>query len=294
MPCPCLCGRTEIGPRPHQPLALWPWSLVIVTGDRATWPTTWPCSSATMESVSSLASRNARTMNCSVWLVCGASAKAAMVTASIAAMSFVVSCRSWMVMVFCVPCSKYRTAWACRRVAPPGFRAAPRADFAVTAIRLQSTHAFAPAALRAALASGGSAQGPSPPRELGAPRCRRTVDAGSARPAPRRNGRSWRTRWCLLRQVVRMRAVLNAGGSRPSRHEGRFTDIPPGIAMELPRHASRPAPQGAAGAFSLVVGWLTWPASVGEPVLPSCGDAEPALPPFDAVRPKASLCCCES
>ncbi|MCH2219226.1 MAG: hypothetical protein MK097_02720, partial [Dechloromonas sp.] len=68
----------------------------------------------------------------------------------------------------------------------------------------------------------------------------------------------WRTRWRLLRQVVQVRAVLNAGGSCPSRHEGRFTDNPPGIAMELPRHASRAAPQGAAGAFSPVVGWLTW------------------------------------
>ena len=112
--------------------------------------------------------------------------------------------------------------------------------------------------------------------------------------APPRWTVHWRTRWSLLRQVVRMRAVLNAGGSRPSRHEGRFTDIPPGIAMELPRHASRPAPQGAAGVFSLVVGWLTWPTSVGESVQPSCGDAEPALSPFGAVRPKASLCCCES
>ena len=130
---------------------------------------------------------------------------------------------------------------------------------------------------------------------LGAPQCCRTGRAGSARPVPRRNGRSWRTRWCLLRQVVRMRAVLNAGGSRPSRHEGRFSDIPPDIAMELPRHASRPAPQGAAGTFSLVVGWLTWPASVGEPVLPSCGDAELAMAPFGlGGRPKASLGCCES
>jgi len=60
-----------------------------------------------------------------------------------------------------------------------------------------------------------------------------------------------------------MRAVLNAGGSRPSRHEGQFTDNPPGIAMELPCHASKPAPQGVAGAFSPVVGWLTWPASGG-------------------------------
>jgi len=50
-------------------------------------------------------------------------------------------------------------------------------------------HAFAPAALRAALASRGWAQGPSPPRRLGAPRYHRTGCAGSGRPVPRRNGR---------------------------------------------------------------------------------------------------------
>ena len=91
-----------------------------------------------------------------------------------------------------------------------------------------------------------------------------------------------------------MRTVLDAGGSCPSRHEGRFTDNPPGIAMELPRHASKPAPQGAAGAFSLVVGGMTWPASMCEPEKHSCGDVEPALSPFGAVRPKASLSRCES
>src|SRR3546814_1965558 len=79
-----------------------------------------------------------------------------------------------------------------------------------------------------------------------------------ALPISRWAGR-WRTRWHLLRQVVQMRVFLNAGGSCPSRHERRFTDNPPGIAMELPCHASRPAPQGAVGAFSPVVGWLTWP-----------------------------------
>src|SRR3546814_2116110 len=74
---------------------------------------------------------------------------------------------------------------------------------------------------------------------------------GPASAPPRWAGR-WRTRWHLLRQVVQMRVFLNAGGSCPSRHERRFTDNPPGIAMELPCHASRPAPQGAVGAFSPV------------------------------------------
>ncbi len=130
--------------------------------------------------------------------------------------------------------------------------------------------ACAPAALRL------------PPGEslAGYPR-RAMLGASSMRPnrlrwiglasAPPRWSQRWQTRWRLLRQVVRMRAVLNAGGSCPSRHEGRFTDNPPGIAMELPRHASRPAPKGAARAFSLVVGWLTWPASGGVPEMPSGG-----------------------
>ena len=151
------------------------------------------------------------------------------------------------------------------------------------------------AALRAALASGGKPCGLSPPRDAWRPSMRpnRLRRIGPASAPPRWPG-CWRTRWRLLRQVVRMRAVLNAGGSCPSRHEGWFTDNPPGIAMELPHHASRPAPQGAAGAFSPVVGWLTWPASGGEPEKPSGSDAEPAPSPFGAVRPKASLPRCES
>ena len=156
-------------------------------------------------------------------------------------------------------------------------------------------HAFAPAALRASLASGGKPCGLSPPRDAWRPSMppNRLHRIGPASAPPRWAGR-WRTRWRSLRQVVQVRAVLDAGGSCPSRHEGRFTDYPPGIAMELPRHASRPAPQGAAGAFSPVIGCLTWPASAGEPEKPSGGDAESAPSPFGAVRPKASLSRCES
>ena len=185
---------------------------------------------------------------------------------------------------------------ACRRNAPPGFRAAPRATFAVTAIRLQS---LTPSRLRRCaltLASRGSAQGPSPPRDAWRPFKREpnrlTPDRPGQRPAVIGLGR--RIRRGLLRQVVRMCAALDAGGSRLSHHEGWFTDTPPGLAMGLPRHASRPTPQGAAGAFSSVVGALTWPASGNESVKPSCGDAESAITPFGADRPKASLSRCES
>ena len=157
------------------------------------------------------------------------------------------------------------------------FRATPRAAFVVTAIRLQS---LAPAALRALLAFRGSTLRPIPAARCLAPlQESRTGCAGSAtRPAAMGGARQ--TRHSLLRQVVRMRAVLDADGSCPSRHEGWFTDTPPGIVMELPRHGSRPAPQGVAGAFSVVVGRLTWTASGHEPEKPSCGNAEPTMSPF--------------
>ena len=72
------------------------------------------------------------------------------------------------------------------------------------------------------------------------------------------------------------------------------TDTPLDLAMKLPRHASRSASQGAAGAFSSVVEILTWPGSGREPVKAACGDAESAITPFGADRPKASLSRCES
>src|SRR3546814_17678980 len=84
-----------------------------------------------------------------------------------------------------------------------------------------------------------------------------------------------------LANTLALAAAGCAGACRPQRW--RFLPItsrrtvhghPPGIAMELPRHASRPAPQGAAGTFSLVVGWVTWPASAGEPGKPSGGGGE--------------------
>ena len=79
-------------------------------------------------------------------------------------------------------------------------------------------HAFAPAALRASLASRGKPCGLSPPRDAWRPSMppNRLRRIGPASAPPRWTGR-WRTRWHLLRQVVQMRAVLNAGSSYPSR-----------------------------------------------------------------------------
>lgn len=137
--------------------------------------------------------------------------------------------------------------WACRRDAPPGFRAAPRAVFAVTAIRLQSLtssrlrrcalclppgdrHKAIPAALCLA---------PLQDRRTGL----RRIGQTSAPP-------QWAVRWgyasiccgrlceCVPSSTL---AVLS------SRHEGRFTDMRLGLTLELPRHASSTAPQGWAG-----------------------------------------------
>ena len=80
--------------------------------------------------------------------------------------------------------------------------------------------------LRAALASRGKPCGLSPPRTAWRPSKppNRPRRIGAASAPPRWMGR-WRTRWGLLRQVVQMRAVLDAGGSYSSRHEGRFTPV---------------------------------------------------------------------
>lgn len=69
-------------------------------------------------------------------------------------------------------------------------------------------------------------------------------------------------------------------------HEGRFTDTPPSLAMEFPRHASTMmAACWRQGAFSPCRWWLSLPASGHEPVEPSWGDAESAMCPFGRGRP---------
>jgi len=129
----------------------------------------------------------------------------------------------------------------------------------------------APAALRASLASRGSAQGPSPPRaawrpcESAEPAC-----AGSAGPVPHHNGRSEGLRPGLLRWVAQIRVVRNADGSSPPRHDRRFTDTPPSLAMELPHHASSMPPQDAVGSFAPsveVIGLVCIKGHAGEAVL---------------------------
>lgn len=131
-------------------------------------------------------------------------------------------------------------------------RAAPRAVFAVTAIRLQS---LTPSRLR---------------------RCALRLPPGDrckAHPRrPHRNGRGAGLRPDLLRQVVQMRAVLNAGSSSPPRHDRRFTDTSLSLAMELPHHASSMPPQDAAGSFALsvgVIGPIRIKGQTGEAVLRS-------------------------
>ena len=131
--------------------------------------------------------------------------------------------------------------------------------------------ACAPAALRFACLQGKALQA------IPAARCLVLFDA--AEPAALdRPGQRPAAMVATLANTLALAAAGCADACRPQRW--RFLPItsrrtvhgqPPGIAMELPRHASRPAPQGAARAFSLVVGWLTWPASGGVPEMPSGG-----------------------
>ena len=119
-------------------------------------------------------------------------------------------------------------------------------------------HAFAPGgAARFACLQGIGARPIPAALSLAPLKYRRTglrrIDQASA--PPQWVGLGW-VRQSLLRQVVRMRAFLNAGGSCPSRHDGRFTDTPPGLAMEIPRPTSRPAPLGEAETLSPVVGTI--------------------------------------
>ena len=113
-------------------------------------------------------------------------------------------------------------------------------------------HAFAPGgAARFACLQGIGARPIPAARGLAPLEDRRTGfrRIGQASVPPAKGGAGWIRRG-LLRQVVRMRAFLNAAGSCPSRHEGRFTDTPLSLATEIPHHTSRLAPQSAAGMFS--------------------------------------------
>ena len=154
-------------------------------------------------------------------------------------------------------------AWsrACRHAVPPGFRATPHAANSVTAVRLRSSR------LRA--------------WRRCAPAC--------GKPRPAAMGGLVGLRPGLLRQVVPKRAVLDAGSSSPVRHEGRFTDTPPGLAMALPRHASSKRPPATSGAFTLSLGVVLARAraQAGEAVT---REAESAMFLSERVGPRRPVC----
>lgn len=145
--------------------------------------------------------------------------------------------------------------------APPSSRACPRARDADTAIRLRS---FTP-----------------PRQQRGALRLQSKL-----KKVPRRNGRD-------CGATPRLAAAGCAKACRPRRwrfapvrHEGRFTDTPPGLAMEHPRHASSTWPQSTArGVLACRWGGAALPASGRKPVKPSRGDTESAISPFGSGRP---------
>lgn len=71
-----------------------------------------------------------------------------------------------------------------------------------------------------------------------------------------------------------------------SRHEGPFTDTPPGLAMELPRHAlTTRATCWRQGTFLPCLWRLALPASGRKPVKPARGETESATSPFGRGRP---------
>jgi len=97
----------------------------------------------------------------------------------------------------------------------------------------------------------------------------------------------------LLPQVARKRAFLDAGGSSLVRHEGRFTDTPPGLAIELPRHASSKRPPATSGTLSPCRWALSLPVSGRKPVKPSRG--EPSRPcSFRSGSAQGVLSVCET
>lgn len=98
----------------------------------------------------------------------------------------------------------------------------------------------------------------------------------------------------LLRRVVRKHAVSDAGGSRLYVTKDGSLPHRPTLPMELPRHASRPRPQAAVGAFPPCHWWLALPTSRHKPVQPLCGDAEVGHVSFRERAAPASLACRES
>ena len=108
---------------------------------------------------------------------------------------------------------------------------------------------------------------------------------------PRRNDRGL---WAYALACCRLhekRAVLDAGGSSLVRHESeRFTDPPPGLAMELPRHApQQEATCYVRDAFTLVAGRCPARVRGAKPVHRHAG-AELAMFPFGAGRPRRPVC----
>lgn len=176
-----------------------------------------------------------------------------------------------------LPCKL--SSLACRRDAPPGFRAAPRADFAVTAIRLQSLTPSRQVALRASLASRGSAQGPSPPRaawhpsnttEPALPDRSGLPPAGEGQGGAGGYAMACCTRLCACvpsstLPVLAHHVTKDGSRTRRTASPWRFHTTPQDWRRRVRRGCSR-----------LSSGCLTWPASASMPVQTSCGDVESA------------------
>ncbi len=157
----------------------------------------------------------------------------------------------------------------CRRDAPSGFRACAPCQQAVTAIRRQSLTSSH--LRRCALRLPILLRGPLPQWQCTdyAPACCGRL-CGSV-PSP---------------TLAVQRNHVTKGSSptrRPASLLWSFHTTPQACGRELQE-----------GRSDLIVGALTWFASGRKPVQASRGNAELSRSPFGAVRPKASLCRCES
>ena len=146
-------------------------------------------------------------------------------------------------------------------------------------------HAFAPAALRAPLASRGKPCGLSPPRDAWRSSMPPNRLRGSARPAPRRNRRArgaalWlAAAGCAIACRPRCwRFVVCTSRRMVHRHTAR-----PRYGASMPH--LKPVRKLRQGRSCLVIEALTRPASGRKPMKPSHGDAESAMSPFGSGRP---------
>ncbi len=176
-----------------------------------------------------------------------------------------------------------KAVWTCRHDVPPDLRAAPRATFAVTAIRLQS---LTPSSRRFLPGGGGARPNPAT-RSLAPLEHCRTGTAGLARLAPRRTVRGlwgYAPACCgrLCQSVPSSTLAVRAFTSRRTVHRHATR---PRYGASTPRLKPVAAICGKERSRLSLGTSLALPVPGCKPVKPSRGDAESATSPFGSGRP---------